>query len=118
MSVSLTGSFLEKMQEALRFSEKNRRRAVKVREDIRAVVANELHRRHAYVDMPVSNAQLDTIVDARVAADSRFSVAVANEGWGRDLAQTYALVELVAAQNETNALLRELLQRLDTRPAE
>lgn len=114
-AIATTGTFLEKMQESLRFAETNRNRAMSRRQFIADVEQSAATRRHEYSKhTPLTKPQLDVIVDTAVGRDGTFKLAVSNEQWGARLATLYGVMELVASTNETNTLLRAILVELRT----
>lgn len=115
MSRSLSGTPLEKMLEAIRFSEDNRVRAIDQTRALTDKAARELtNRKRAQGLPPPSRAEIDTVADDLLRSDPIAKVAVDNEQWGYRLTTMYALQELVAEQAATRSLLGELVREVKT----
>lgn len=104
------GTFIEKMNEAIKFSEEKRKRVTTLGKIIGDKARSELIRRHRQMRMePPSQADIDTKADSAIEADARWRLAVADEQWGYRLTTMYGIAELVAAQREANDLARRQL---------
>jgi len=132
------GSYIERMNEAIEFSEKSRVRVTELSKEIGDIARAELINRYRNKKVPPpSPSMLATAADEAISKDARWKVAVADEQWGGRLATMYSLAELtlstregvrvlkgiyaqldqsnaimrrqLAAQEETNALLRQLV---------
>lgn len=128
MTVATRGNFVNRMLESLGLSERSRLRASSVRDRVRVTVRRELETRYAHITEGSfrSDARVETVVDTRVAEDTTFKAAIADEQWGTRLTTMYASVQLVEdskeiklllgqqveQQRQTNLLLRELLGAL------
>jgi hypothetical protein len=109
----LTGSALERMLEAIAFSEENRARVAEITESYRESTTRQvLEQFRQRGQPPPTRRELDYYVQQRAASDPRFAVAVNNERWGWRLATLYEAQ--VSAQNATvtHSLLREILTEL------
>lgn len=113
MSVALRGTFLEKMQESLRYSEMNRARVVSEMERLRADLLNVENVRRRAIGMPPVDANSTSIraaADVAAGQDTRVKSAVDGEQWGYRLTTMYALVELVTAEREANSIAQKQLE--------
>lgn len=115
-TICTTGTFIEKMNEAIKFSEDKRKRVTFLGRVIGDKARAELIRRHRQMRMdPPSQADLDTKADAAIEADARWRTAVGDDQWGYRLATMYGTAELVAAQREANEIARQhLLEQQET----
>lgn len=105
---ALDGSYIQKMQESIKFSEDNRKQAAKISKRVGYDERVALIKRHRSAGMrdPSEN-ELAVVADTAVGQHGSWKVAVSNEQWGSRLATMYALAELVAAQREANELARK-----------
>lgn len=113
MSVALSGTFIEKMNEALRFSEKNRARAVTETQRLCVDLLSVENARRRALGMPqltVDSASIRAAVNVAAGNDTRIKSAVDNEQWGYRLTTMYALAELVTAQREANFIAAQQLK--------
>lgn len=92
-----TGTYIDKMNEALIFTESSRQRVTDLSAEVSERARVELTHRHAMIGMRAPST-VDVAVKAgrEIADDARVKLATADERWGAQLAQTYALAELVA----------------------
>lgn len=109
-TICTEGTYVQKMQEAIKFSEEKRKRVTALGRMIGDRERDALVRRHKQLNMGApSQADQDTKADAAIEADARWRVAAADEQWGYRLATMYALAELVAARREATDLARQQL---------
>lgn len=109
-TICTTGTYVQKLQEAIKFSEDKRKRVTQLGRVIGDKARNELLRRHQQIGMrPPSQADLDTKADAEIEADARWRTAAADEQWGYRLAVMYGTIEIMAAANQSNELTRALI---------
>lgn len=102
----IQGTYIERMNDAIVFSEAKRVRVAKLAAEIgdRArVELIELYRQRRAA--PPSEAMLNTVADAAIEKDVRWKTAVGDEQWGGRLTMMYALAELaLTAREHTQAL--------------
>lgn len=107
------GTYIERMQAAIRFSEESRVKVGILTREITAQVENELRARHRQLGKPApTRAQILTAADAACSRDNRWSLAVADEQWGGRLTQMYANAELVSSVRESVQVLKSLCYEL------
>lgn len=110
MSIALNGTFIEKMNESIKFAETNRSRVQFIYKQLQdSALRQEILRREQQGLGSPTQATIDTIADAWAGENAKFKVAVSNEQWGSRLATMYALAELVVAQREANDIARQQL---------
>jgi hypothetical protein len=110
MPPSLDGTFIEKMHEAVLFSEHNRAQVERITRRVRDEVMHDLIGRNKARDVPPpSTFEISTVTDERCTQRSSYKNAVGDEQWGARLATMYALVELVAAQRQANSIAEQQL---------
>lgn len=107
----VSGTYLDKMNEAIRFSEEKRWRVVTLTQEISEASAQELIKRHRQLGKPPpTKAHLETAADKACEADPRWQTAVGDEQWGYRLTTMYALAELVAATRENTQVLKAIYE--------
>lgn len=102
-----TGTYADKAREAIEFAERHRQLAALRRQLIRDVEARALAARHAAAEMPPPRpAEIETVTDARVAADPAWQSHIGDEQWGVRLATAYAALDSAETQREMLRYLR------------
>lgn len=108
------GSYVDRMNEAIVFSEERRVRVVELCDEITDRVRRDLERRHAQVGMmPPTDIDVAVRVASATGDDRRVQLASADERWGGRLAQMYALAELVLATRQNTRILEAIHKRLN-----
>lgn len=110
MSASLSGDAVQRFRDALELSERNRRRADRIRDRVHRQHAADVRRRYRNAEMrDPSAAELDVLLDRIVAENSDFKTACSDEKWGLQLAAAYGPA-VIAEQNDR---IISLLERLN-----
>lgn len=110
MSPCLTGSAVDRMMEAIEFSEANRRRVSEIVESYRPGTERQIREQFRLRGQPLpSPRELDYYVQQRAASDPKFTLAINNERWGWRLATLYAAQVQLEVSTTTNRLLEALL---------
>lgn len=129
-SPGLNGSYLDKMRDAVGYSERNRAAADVRFDEVVAVVTQRIRaaERSGATQSVMSNAAVTATAETQLKTDKRFNSRVDDEQWGARLGTLYAVAELaesvpllvnllsqqVTEQRETNQLLRQLLRAQPT----
>jgi hypothetical protein len=107
-----TGTYADKAREAVAYSERHRKLATQRRRLLRDVEARGLTRRRDAAEMSApSDVEIETITDARVAADPIWKSHIGDERWGNELAATYAALDAAETQRELLRYLRSPADR-------
>lgn len=103
----IKGSYVERMNDAIVWSESSRVQANLRGKEIGDEARQELITRYRLKRVaPPSKPMLDTVANKAIEKDERWGVLVGQEQWACRLADMYALAEVALSQRETVQVLK------------
>lgn len=108
--LAITGSYLQRMRDAIEFAEKNRVRASMRREELRARAVDHLTARATQTGMRApTDIEIDVHTDTLAVSDPKFKLYVENEQWGCRLGAMYAAAHAAECSQYTTNFVKTIM---------